>query len=181
MNRSMIQIDHSGASSLAGTSKKYTSDVLVLGRRQDCDVVFDADRDRLVSGRHAEIASRDGKIHVRDLGSSNGTFVNGRGITSSRTVGPRDRIMLGPDGPELRVELLDVTLGSGRIESAASDGGTRAQRAPIGLQTMMRAIETSVGKERKRTTRVAAGAAVRPVRVLRRGLRRPTERLKSGG
>jgi pSer/pThr/pTyr-binding forkhead associated (FHA) protein len=33
-----------------------------------------------VSGKHAELFTEDGRLHVRDMGSTNGTYVNGKRI-----------------------------------------------------------------------------------------------------
>lgn len=48
-----------------------------------------------VSKRHAVLTLRDGRVLIEDLGSTNGTYVNGRRITATREVGPRDRIYIG--------------------------------------------------------------------------------------
>ena len=50
----------------------------VLGRGSDCDIQIAADD--AVSRRHAEIAVRAGECLIRDLGSCNGTLLNGRPI-----------------------------------------------------------------------------------------------------
>jgi hypothetical protein len=50
---------------------------LVLGRGSGPDVAV---RDRSVSRRHAELSRRAGRLRVRDLGSLNGTAVNGRPV-----------------------------------------------------------------------------------------------------
>lgn len=47
---------------------------LVAGSSRRADLVI---RDRTVSGRHCELALRDGGVSVRDLGSRNGTYVGG--------------------------------------------------------------------------------------------------------
>ena len=47
---------------------------IVLGKHPDCDVVL---ADPKVSRRHARIVSRDGALFVGDLGSTNGTKLNG--------------------------------------------------------------------------------------------------------
>jgi hypothetical protein len=52
---------------------------IVLGRQPDCDVVLD---DSNVSRRHAEIVVRDGEVVLSDLGSTNGTKVNGASVRS---------------------------------------------------------------------------------------------------
>jgi hypothetical protein len=49
----------------------------VLGRSSGCDLVLD---DGAVSRRHAELALRGGACMIRDLGSCNGTLVNGRRV-----------------------------------------------------------------------------------------------------
>src|SRR5205085_12003827 len=49
--------------------------VSTIGRASDCEVLVP---DQLVSGRHAQITlSDDGRLRVQDLGSRNGTYVNG--------------------------------------------------------------------------------------------------------
>lgn len=47
---------------------------LVIGRKRG-DLLLE---DPLVSGRHCQLVSRDGKILLKDLGSTNGTLVDGR-------------------------------------------------------------------------------------------------------
>jgi len=65
---------------------------VVIGRRPDCGIRIPvAD----VSRQHCEIASGSGGLMVKDLGSSNGTFVNGKRIAESRLM-PGDRLGVGP-------------------------------------------------------------------------------------
>jgi hypothetical protein len=54
----------------------------IVGRDSSCD--FRVDDDDTVSRRHAEIAVRGGQCLVRDLGSCNGTLVNGRPVRRAR-------------------------------------------------------------------------------------------------
>ena len=65
----------------------------VLGRGDDCEL-------RLESGgasrRHAAVRTApDGGCWVRDLGSTNGTFVNGERVEGERVLRPGDRIEIG--------------------------------------------------------------------------------------
>ena len=54
----------------------------VLGRGSGADIVLAGDDS--VSRRHAEIAVRAGQCRVRDLGSCNGTLVNGKPVEQAR-------------------------------------------------------------------------------------------------
>jgi pSer/pThr/pTyr-binding forkhead associated (FHA) protein len=71
----------------------------VFGRLVGCEVVLD---DAGVSREHAELESIRGVVWVRDLGSRNGTWVNGEPV-ERRQLRPGDRIGIGPD---VIVELL---------------------------------------------------------------------------
>lgn len=49
-----------------------------VGRRSSCDLSLDS---KMVSQRHAEIFLREDSLWLRDLGSTNGTFVNGERVS----------------------------------------------------------------------------------------------------
>jgi FHA domain/Domain of unknown function (DUF1707) len=66
-------------------------DGLVIGRNPDCDLVV---MDPTVSRRHAELRREGGRWILADLGSSNGTRVNGWRVRRA-TVGVGDELMLG--------------------------------------------------------------------------------------
>ena len=63
----------------------------VVGRTHRCDVRLDH---RTVSRRHAVLAVAGSHISVRDLGSTNGTFVNGKRVQSGK-VTARDSLRFG--------------------------------------------------------------------------------------
>lgn len=56
--------------------KMKTNDSLIIGRGKDCDRIVSGDRS--LSRYHFIIEINHGSVLVKDLGSSNGTFVNGR-------------------------------------------------------------------------------------------------------
>jgi hypothetical protein len=72
------------------------------GRAPQADVRFGPDHDLPVSGRHAAVVFRDGDWILRDLASTNGTFVNGERIKGEHPLGDQDLIRLGDGGPMLR-------------------------------------------------------------------------------
>lgn len=76
----------------AGTTFALTVPVVVLGRGAEADVRVE---DSGVSRKHAELRRVDGDSHdITDLGSTNGTFVNGAQIARHRLV-EGDRVELG--------------------------------------------------------------------------------------
>lgn len=67
----------------------------VIGRQRDCDVRIDLPR---VSRRHCEIWSEKSEVWIRDLGSTNLTWVNGRPINRPTALRDGDWIELGEVG-----------------------------------------------------------------------------------
>jgi hypothetical protein len=65
---------------------------VTLGRSSRCDIVLD---DANVSRQHAELRPRGGSWVLTDLGSTNGSSVNGRRIDAPTVVKPGDEIELG--------------------------------------------------------------------------------------
>ena len=67
-------------------------DEVMIGRRPDCGITVGSTR---ASRRHAVVRSDDDRVSVEDLGSTNGTFVNGQRIEGTRALEPGDRIVVG--------------------------------------------------------------------------------------
>ena len=65
---------------------------VVIGRSPDCTIVLD---DANVSRRHAEVKVVNGAYAVSDLGSTNGTKVNGVAVGADRALRDGDIITLG--------------------------------------------------------------------------------------
>jgi hypothetical protein len=62
---------------------------LVVGRRGGCDVRLDFEN---VSGKHCVLRMINGVWHVRDMGSTNGTTVNGSRTSSQSAIMPEDEL-----------------------------------------------------------------------------------------
>lgn len=70
---------------------ELSSGRLTFGRSPRCELVL---ADDTVSRRHATLRLRDGRWFLVDLGSSNGSWVNGRRVFDAEVV-PGDEIRLG--------------------------------------------------------------------------------------
>jgi len=70
-----------------------------IGRSPEADVVID---DPYASELHARVETHDGGTLVHDLGSTNGTYVNGRRITAPTPVGRGDTVQIGKTILEVR-------------------------------------------------------------------------------
>jgi pSer/pThr/pTyr-binding forkhead associated (FHA) protein len=79
---------------------------LILGRAFSAAVRFDPRADGRVGRHHARITPSDDdptRLVLADLGSRNGTFVNGIRIMEPVSLRPGDVIQLGERGPEIEV------------------------------------------------------------------------------
>lgn len=74
-----------------------------FGRAPDNDVAFDAERDRGASGRHAELRRDGDLLWLYDLGSANGTRLQGQSVAKA-AVPPGAEIEFGAGGPRVRVQ-----------------------------------------------------------------------------
>jgi pilus assembly protein CpaF len=94
---------------------------ITIGRVQGNDVILPKGN---VSKRHARIVLKDGKFIIVDLKSTNGTYVNGRKITSPLVVKETDKIYIGDF-------ILGVEETGGRTSDAARSGHEAPQPAPL--------------------------------------------------
>ena len=65
---------------------------LVIGRHEDCSLRIPLAE---VSRRHTQVITEGKDVRVKDLGSTNGTFVNNKRITEHR-LNPGDHLVVGP-------------------------------------------------------------------------------------
>lgn len=66
---------------------------VTIGRETDNTIVITDDA--YISSRHATISMADGHVVIDDLGSRNGTYLNGAKLTQRHTVHTGDRIQVG--------------------------------------------------------------------------------------
>lgn len=124
---------------------------LLIGRRRDCDVRLEASG---ISPVHAVIFKRDGKRFIRDLNSTEGTFVNGAAIREAQ-VQPGDQIRIGAAAARLEA----VT------PSGAGAQDEQAEPLPLEMEEVTSAsasgLSGSVGAatELSESQRILAGLA----------------------
>ncbi|MGB7858892.1 MAG: FHA domain-containing protein [Acidimicrobiia bacterium] len=75
------------------------TDVTVLGRSDEADVVLD---DPYASEFHMRLVSQQDGITLHDLGSTNGTYINGRRVTAPTQLRRGDTIQVGKTVMEVR-------------------------------------------------------------------------------
>ncbi|HKX84531.1 MAG TPA: FHA domain-containing protein, partial [Pyrinomonadaceae bacterium] len=93
--------------------KSFEKEVVLVGRDpSECDVAFEKDSYPMVSRRHAEVRWHDNKWWVNDLGSSYGTFLNERPVSSPQVLSFGDAMRFGTDGPTVRVVWFEMAESS---------------------------------------------------------------------
>jgi len=138
-----LHLRHTQNSSLAGQEQTFERDRIILGRSGSCDVSFDPQTDLVVSGQHCEIYREGDMFFVKDLGSRNGTWVNGERIEVPTPVSPQDILWLGEEGPEIRV---NPEIGIGAVPTMTMP----ARKQGVGQETLQRVVGSSVAAERAR-------------------------------
>ena len=88
---------------------------IIVGRSSELDMVLVED---MVSRKHAKIMVTGGKVTIEDLGSTNGTFVNGEKVKQAR-LKEGDRILVG-------TSILKLVISS-KTAAETTDAQVRAQ------------------------------------------------------
>jgi S1-C subfamily serine protease len=158
----MIRVRHLQNSSLAPTEQQFAKHAVRIGRKPDCDVRFDPAKDLAVSGDHAELHERDGRLFLVDLGSRNGTFVNGVRIAGEFELSDSDVVRLGSAGPEMSCQFTR----SAAVETVRE---TAPAKQGIGAQTMARAIHVATEEERSKSRKSLAIVALAVVVLMAGG------------
>lgn len=115
----------------AGQIRIVRKEFATIGRHPSADLPFDATSDIDVSGRHAAVFRQEGSWMVRDLGSTNGTWVNGARIKHDRALSPGDVLRFGATGPQLRFQPSTGDPPTVPVTAIAiTEGSSRGRGAP---------------------------------------------------
>jgi pSer/pThr/pTyr-binding forkhead associated (FHA) protein len=124
-----------------GAPIDIVKDLIVVGRKEECDLRLEH---KSVSKRHCVIVKTDGLLLLRDLGSTNGTRVNGTRVRRAALL-PNDqlsiahfkfRVYLGPDEPPAparppeHTQPLDANELDDLMRRGAANRDRAADRAP---------------------------------------------------
>jgi hypothetical protein len=114
----------------AGAGSEHPLDgELILGREQgSADLVID---DPGVSRRHARVLPEGGAVIVEDLGSSNGTYVNGERISGPVELGAGDEVQVGATVLGVEAGAAATALMPPGAPAVQSHPGPASQPAPI--------------------------------------------------
>jgi pSer/pThr/pTyr-binding forkhead associated (FHA) protein len=97
-----LVLQRTGATLLPRNKVYEIYDNSVLGRKSDCAVILN---DPLISDHHAIITKQHTKWRLRDLGSTNKTYINGLQVNSDTELADGDIIAIGR--VELRLHLVE--------------------------------------------------------------------------
>lgn len=110
----------------------------VIGRSSDCDISLSAAH---LSRRHAQLQVLDGLLFVKDLGSANGTFLNGKQVMEARV----------KRGDELRFDALSFGVigpADDLAKTTVRSPSARAASAPVAAKAGPKPGAPTVAAER---------------------------------
>ena len=127
-----------------GQSETFGPEPISIGRASNNSLRF-GDSERRVSAHHAEIRRKGRAFILRDLGSTNGTMINGRRVVVSE-IRDDDMIEVGAGGPLLRFNLDpdDAVAVEPAAFDQTSNGRAAAANPPLEQSDIVRLVEKEV-------------------------------------
>lgn len=140
-----------------GKEVELGGDVVTLGRTPDNTIAFPADSN--VSRYHAEIEDRGGDYWLIELGSSNGTTVNGERVTGERRLESGDRIVFGGSS-EAVFEIAGQNEAAAITPVAVPTGAASAESRFIEKEEALIRDETAIASKPNSLLLIAGGICV---------------------
>lgn len=100
----------------ASTVVNLVDGVTTAGRQDECQLRIKSSQ---VSRQHCQFYEKNGMLLVKDLGSSNGTFLNGKKIDGQRVLEPGDEVTIGP------IKFKVQKIGQPLLEKAPESSGPK--------------------------------------------------------
>jgi pSer/pThr/pTyr-binding forkhead associated (FHA) protein len=114
---------------LKGRKFEFSDDSVSIGRSGECDLTLDSD---LVSYEHCRFTTKADGLYLTDLGSSNGTLLNGNPHTSG-FVSNGDTIMFGDGGLQARVSFME-SVGRKQKRAKTPSGRVTGDKLTIAVE-----------------------------------------------
>jgi len=160
-----------------GLRDVFDKNYIAVGRHPMSDLRFDAEQDIDASTRHAAILRQGDGWLIRDLGSTNGTFVNGERLAADRPLNDGDTLRFGVHGPEVAFRL--VREGEEVVMPAVQPPVART--APEGVPAPPRPPKATPPVRKTDASRAPAPAAPSKTSVLRAEISQQRSRLQALG
>ncbi len=138
---------------------QLTKDRTTLGRRPYNDIVID---NLAVSGEHAVMQMLGNEVHLEDLNSTNGTYINGKAV--------KKQLLQNNDGIEIgkyKIKFINEAAAAGFEKTAVYKADSMASATPTqSAPTAHAGLETVRGSAIKVLSGAAAGREVALIKVV---------------
>ena len=141
----------------AGKTCELKADKLTIGRVEDNGFQIP---EGSVSGRHCEVRLKEGKIYVKDLGSTNGTFIGGKKVNSETLLRPGKILRLGQ--VEIRLETEKNAGETSEIEKTIvlKQGGVKLDDLERPTQTVSLGKDSLFSKRSNKVNKIFVGVGI---------------------
>jgi pSer/pThr/pTyr-binding forkhead associated (FHA) protein len=130
---------------------QLTKDRTSLGRRPYNDIVID---NLAVSGEHAVLQMSGNEVHVEDLNSTNGTYVNGKAV-KKQLLQNSDTVEIG----KYKIKYVNEVADAGFEKTMMIKAGSAGLAAPSAAPVAAPAATASAGSAPNAAIKVMSGAA----------------------
>lgn len=140
MDVRLVMFKENGERKAFSVSRERT----VIGRQEDCDLRIPLG---VVSRQHCELVMSKEDVTLRDMGSSNGTYVNNQRVIDETKIKPGDHVVIGPvvftvqiDGKPDKLRRVRTRLHrkeGGALTAAASGAPTGTPPPTLGDEPMV--------------------------------------------
>ncbi|MBZ5584946.1 MAG: FHA domain-containing protein, partial [Acidobacteriia bacterium] len=164
----------------AGARYPLQDGVTRVGRDPENEIVVQGADAAVVSQRHAEIVKGDSGYRIRDLGSTNGTYVDGERIGEAE-LRPQSVVQLGKSGQEFAFVVTDAAISDLNSTLVLPEGiHTEQMRAPEpALEGHEALLNEAVTRARRARAEGAGGQTMTIMRdALKHAVRRSSRRLR---
>ncbi|MFC1706700.1 protein kinase [Planctomycetota bacterium] len=113
----------------AGRDRTFAKSPIRIGRDTSSDVVLSGEGAEAVDEHHCELFLASGALHVRDLQSAGGTYLNDECVQVATALRTGDHVRAGKSGPKLLVEIAADTMETARVPSIRKGAPATAEAA----------------------------------------------------